>query len=317
MSVHQNVQLDEDFVIIRNMIKYFWKYGVNADVLKSKDINVLYRGLNETYHVETLIIDRSFVSTTYDKAISKKFAGTLGSILKLKVSELPKYIPFVIIDETIGDFFLESEVLFLPGIFTVEITQRHKTYLTTSYSMNKELVKRYNKMKNNPVITHDDGAQVGGYLKKFGLYDSKHAGKTCIIWRAIHDKPVDILQTIKLPDKPEDVIKYMHTKVRPISDYYWQATQIIPDFKELGERMKHHPQRNSDGFWDIAKKHESYMIHTAVVNTEKLVVDTIHMDSLTGLFEEMFDMRRVEEVKNALVQYVNTNIIGKPRYDMH
>ncbi len=181
-------------IFIRKLIKYFYKYGINKKDMKYK---YLYRGVSSDFEMVEQYQEYGFMSTTCDHAVSQRFAESNGNIIKFEVKHLSHHVPYVIIDETIADYLFESEYLFLPG--TININKQNMA----TYVPNLEIIKYYQNTKQGGSNDEEE--------PELNIPEIALSNKYIIWYRAITNRPVEIINRMKIPSKYKDVVLFFRT----------------------------------------------------------------------------------------------------------
>lgn len=244
---------------IKHFLKYFETHGVTSDQLSSKTRStVLYRGLTAGYPISQEMKEDGFMSTTYKKHVAKSFAGN-GNVLSFDIKKLPKNAKFAVIDQEIQDHLMEYEVLFLPG--TIRILGVSE-FVDCSYAMNKELINKYSELTHNG----------GGDLED--IPDIDPAGKLVVWYRAITDRPVEIVAQMFVPEK--DTVAFFKQNVLTMDDSLQRSVDLIPEKKDCCN------------------------IYMALYDYKKKMIDTLHYGLFDSFFKNMFDQKRTEEAEAAI-----------------
>jgi hypothetical protein len=96
---------------MKDLISYFETHGVTKDDLLSKRINTLYRGVDSKTIAKKRLLEKGFMSTSWDKNVAKRFAianDKSGSILCYATNTLPTIVKYVIIDTNLAPYLKES-----------------------------------------------------------------------------------------------------------------------------------------------------------------------------------------------------------------
>jgi hypothetical protein len=265
------------------MTKYFFKYGLYKDDVVQK-ASYLYRGIDKDFSPDLQYIEKGFMSTSMFQSVAQSFAGKdSGNILVFDTKKLPRNTPFGLIDETIDPDVTEKEILFLPGTIMLKPT--------------KKSIKAYYQM--NPLFyTIKDEVQTGGGpgLTNKELINLK--GKFIIWWRAIQNRPVEIVGFMRIPKKQDEVERFFNEVVLPHDDKYDVKTNFIPEYKDLQNRKRTKEE---------TELYKSYMVHMAIYNPRKKEVMTLSYGVFTEMFnEELFATpERTAEVWDKVLEYGN------------
>jgi hypothetical protein len=267
---------------IQKLIKYFFKHGMYKKDIKFR---FLYRGLSSDFVLRKQYHEDAFMSTSYDKAVAKTFAIDDGIVIKFEVDMLPNNVPFVIIDEHVADYLLESEFLFLPG--TINIIKDNMA----TYNPNHNLIKYYQNLTIG-----------GGNLDQhnepcFKIPELELSNKYIVWYRALQNRPVEILKLLKIPSKYKDIISFFQTVVNKFDTRYEIFTDFIPEYQDLAKKENKTTRE--------CKLVMSYTVHTAIYDADKRKVDTICYGCLDELYEELYDVSRKEEIMNKITEYAN------------
>lgn len=246
---------------ICKFLKYFDQYGKNKQELIKNNIKSLYRGLTADFTLSQNITENGFMSTTYIKAIAERFSERNGHILLFDVSKLPDNVKYVTIDEEIDENFHEFEILFPPGMITIE------KYPNCIYNMNHDLINKYTIF-----------SAAGACDNEEEIPDLILAGKLVVWWRVLD--VVEILGQTFVP--MNDTTSYIKTYVLPQDDRFQRSIELIPKYTVDSQQTKK---------WNIFMAVYDYTQHS---------LDTLHYGIFNCIFNELFDISRTDEVIKAI-----------------
>jgi len=250
-----------------NFVKYFYNYGKPQKEIVSR-CSKLYRG--PSFLMPSPILDKAFISTTEDKTVAERFGP---KILIFKTKDLPDSVPYVTIDDSIADYLFESEILFLPG--------------TISFDSN--LKATYKPMQNILEMCE----QFGGGDLNLEIPDIDLRGKMVVWYRVVQGRKPDIIDTYVLPKTHKGVEMHFRTKVLPRDSYLQDLKSFIPEYVDL-QNTKNKTDKEIE-------KLQSYMVHMAIYDPTKRVVDTLHYGVFPEVVPEIFDITQSEQVKQAIL----------------
>lgn len=273
---------------IKNYIDYFYKHGVQSNDISSKR---LYRGYKLQYTLDHEIKDNGFISVSCSSSVAHEFAGLGGNVIVFKTKHLPIHVPFVKITQDIVPYSSEEEYVFLPGTIT-----RLNKY--SEYKPNIDLIKMYQAIEL-PIK--------GGAVNLFEDIDIDLRDKLVVWYRAIHNRTVDIIGITRLPKTIKQIKDTWKTQVDLNDDKFEDATQLIPEYQDL-IKEKNSISNTPTTRIDISRKISSYNIYTAIVERNTINILSINYGIPKAMFDEMFDMKRVNEVKLAISQKLKNNI---------
>jgi len=278
---------------IQNYLKYFQDYGITSKELIQRNITKLYRGIRNTSYFEIKIgdtyNDRGFIATSYEFNIADNISGR-DMILYFDVNSIPLDTKVVIIDDRIEMYLQESEVLLMPGKITI-VNEKN-----TKYEPDISLINSYLKAPTPTIKMLGGGA--------FKIPNIKIEGKLLVFYRAIHNRPVEVLKVRTVPLEPD---KEFHRNLKRTMDLYEYIPEFIPEFIDLRNITLKPPENISNEEYTEARlKRDSYMIHIALWNGEE--IETIHLFEYALLFEEVFDMSKKDIVQSELKRLLKENL---------
>jgi len=284
------------FWFTKNYIAYFKKYGYTAKQLIEKSINHLYRGIRNTNYFQVkpgqTYNDTGFIATSYDLSVAKDIAEQ-DFVIEFDVLSLPNEIPFIIIDDRIAEYLLESEVLIMPG--TIQLIENKTGNTLAKYVPNLKLIDAYLRSKD-PEIVMSGGALT---IPKIDIED-----KTLVFYRAIYNRPVEVLKVMYFPKNPS---KEILRAIRKTENFFESMTEMIPEFMDLQKYLKS-KNITEEEFKITFAKMNSYIVHIALWSSYTRKVETIHLFELPILFKENFDVSRSDDVENQLNKLLDENM---------
>jgi hypothetical protein len=275
------------YTFVCKFARYFAKHGLSKEDLLKKGITKLYRGVTKDF-AQDEIVDAGFMSTSHVKAIAKNFATRDGVVLRIDVATLPPNVPCVMIDESVDEDMMEEEVLLLPGTLTV----RERKPFRLTYEPNISLVNMYKQTRAS------NKSQKGGFFPRFEL-----AGKSLVFWRKIYGRPIEVLSKTQFPNNPDKVMGHYKKRVREIEVFMEKVTNMIPEFQDLSKYVKTMTE-NTEHNMLMYKKHRSYSVYMALVDTKLRKVETIHAFIMDAFFYEVFDVDDHDSVFDYLQDWV-------------
>jgi hypothetical protein len=287
------------------LINFIYKNG-----LRKTDLHVdrLYRGYSKTYSVRPEILEKGFISTTWDKVVAETFASgnPEGDIIYFVVNKLPVDVPLLIIDERYNPMFHENEVLMMPGKINVDLTTKE-----SSYTMDQPFVQLV-RSKPEVQLTDSDLESDGGgrrrrkkeaiakLMKCFPLDGA--AGKRLVFYRAIEKRHVEVLSYMDCPLEFEEYRKVIRIKLPGMMNYYNGLMDYIPEVQDMEAYFKK-PKKNEGKLKRLHKRWNTFFVHFAIYDMQSNQVLTIHGFEPACLFTEVFNMTREAEVVNAIKMY--------------
>lgn len=255
---------------LNEFLFYFREYGLTKHELECKR---LYRGYSII--IETPIRDYTFMSTSKKKDVALTFAGTKGIVITISTQGLPDGVPFVVIDSTIEDYMQEEEVLLLPG--SIELSGSKGIYKV-----------------DDQVYKYMMGLtqQGGGYVYTLPNIDLK--GKRVVWWRAIINRPAEILSIIRLPRKSDrQVIKFWKECIDVQDREYEEMCRFIPRYQDLFNKSKRTSEERAE-LW-------SYSVYMAIYDKKNEKVEHYHYGLYDEIAEETgYDRGREAEVERLI-----------------
>ena len=276
---------------IIKIVKYFFKYGLYKEDIMRK-ASQLYRGMDKDFELEAEYNEDGFMSTSLSRLVAEGFAGKMGgNVIVFNTKKLPKGVPFAMIDESIDEYLAEKEILFLPGKITLK---KSSTGIKALYEMNPV----FNEINKN--IGGGGGEGEGGMLP-VTVEGIDLKGKHIVWWRAILRRPVEVVGTMEMPKKAEEVDKFFREAVLPHDDKFEVKTNFIPEYMDLKKNIMKDYKNVSIQDRELYK---SYMVHMGVYDSKKKQVLTIHYGVFGEMFnEELFDPNRTSEVQETIMKH--------------
>lgn len=274
---------------IKSLIAYFDAHGVEKYELMTKRIHTLYRGIDRKLSLQHRYIERGFMSTSWEKAVAKRFATSGdkdGALLCFTAKDLPELAKFVIIDTSIAPHFHESEVLFLPG--SIEQQPAKLACIQCKYSPAYDII---DIVRNTPMPKPTK--MKGGAPFNMTTAIQEALGKSLIYYRVRHQQPVEIFDRLDIPTdlkKAYDVISFTKKKMEQRHE---DAMEMIPEYVALREQVNDTKMRRMFGFelWPALYDPKT----NEVLSTHCMIPDC--------LFYEMFDKKREKDVVKAIKQW--------------
>ena len=252
---------------IKHFIHYFDTFGITKSDLK---VATLFRGITADFTPGASIVDTAFIATSTDLHIAQSFAGKKGMILTFRVSDLPQDIKFIQIDSSISSHLQESEILLLPGKVTIS---RESNTNYCIYECNMDLVNMYKSLPGT-----------GGGLEADDIPMIDLADKLFVWYRAINDRPVEILAQITTPSDKDKVYSFVSRSVMRMDDRIQRINNYIPEYQDMLKTST-----------DI-QRINSFEIFVAVYDYKKRAILTLHYGMPDDFFANMFDTKRTDEV---------------------
>lgn len=264
---------------IKHFLGYFDEYGVDKNKVKN-EVRFLFRGIDKR-DIKDVCVDNGFMSTTMSSHIAKKFAGRSGgNIIRFKTQDLQEDIKLVIIDQKLAPYLFEDEVLFPPGTI---LQKRHDKY---TYKRNDTLIKQY--------MDHVIKVKLGGAPPLSRDIDLRN--KLIVWYRAIEDRPVEILGQMFTPPRHKDVENMLRDDVLPYDRSLQNMTMLIPEVQDILAKTRD-PKYNDDPEVDhLAERLETFTVYMAVYNMKLKACDTHHL----GLFNHIYKGPRTQEIEDCI-----------------
>jgi hypothetical protein len=226
-----------------------------------------------------------------------------GSIITLPLTDLPKDIPYVVVNDKIADYLQEDEIVLLPGVIKVE---SHANKICGKYEM-------YNILVNNLKGRTEAGQKGGkaGFTKQnkdlaelLGIPRLSLRNKVAIFYRQIHNRHVEVLNWRCFPKTNAEVDSYMRDHIVPLEQFYERTLHLYPDYKDLW--IAFNAEKDSQKRRELNKKLMSYTVMMAVYNKKTNEIEHYHY----GIFESMLSeadldvTSRKEEITMRIKEYV-------------
>ena len=126
-------------------------------------------------------------------------------------------------------------------------------------------------------------------------------GKHIVWWRAILRRPLEVVGTMEMPKKAEEVDKFFRGAVLPHDDKFEVKTNFIPEYMDLKKNIMKDYKNVSIQDRELYK---SYMVHMGVYDSKKKQVLTIHYGVFGEMFnEELFDPNRTSDVQETIMKH--------------
>jgi len=285
-----------------NFIRYFFTHGVYADQLTGS----LYRGYNQNFvlPLESTLKEKGFIATSKSLGVANKFAGDMGTIIRLRVEDLPDKVPVVLIDERLASYLMEEEVVLLPG--TLEFTKQGK-YMHAEYKVNMDLVNAF-----KDIHVEMRGGDVAAMEKDTSL---DLCNKYIIFWRTIEKHPVQMMSYYRLPSNANDVQEKLQKIITP-QDILLNETLMrwTPEYQDMLKKRqsKHTSLKESRRLY---RRMRSFWTHMAIIDPVTETIDTLHYGVWDDWFNEMFAVaneRREEVERYIMSQYRGYVHLTKP-----
>jgi len=127
-------------------------------------------------------------------------------------------------------------------------------------------------------------------------------GNILIYYRAIYNRPVEILMIRQVPLQPDTDFR---RSLRRMDNFYEGATEIIPEFMDLQKIIREKHEIISDTeFHETFVKMNSFLVHIALWDVKTRSILTIHLFEYPILFSEHFDMSKESAVKDELYRKI-------------
>jgi len=292
------------FFFVQQFIKYFQEHGVYSKELRNHG-RYLYRGLDANFVPEARYKDPGFIATSLDEKVACDFSTSsigCGSIQKFRISNLPKDVPFVIIDESINSIFHEKEVLMLPGwIEKLNIanddSNSHKShrlehFVSATYNCDYELLSQYINTPTPPL------KKIKGGMYNMDKNYLTAYGKVFVFYRALQDKDVEILATLHASTSKRKYQEFLRYNICKTIHFFDNATQLIPDVQKLQLTLS--VSTNSRKLKKTIDLLKTFNVHIAIYDPKIKVVVTLNVMLPMCLHEEMCCENRHDDIHKAI-----------------
>jgi hypothetical protein len=153
----------------------------------------------------------------------------------------------------------------------------------------------YEILKEQPMELH------GGAISGVPKIDLRN--KYIIWWRAIKGRDPEVVGSLRMPKKKEEVEQFYRDVVLPHDDKFEVKTDFIPEYIDLKERIMTNSKSVSKEDKELYK---SYSVHMAVYSHKKKQISTLHYGVFAEMFnEEIFDSKRTKEVEDVILKWAN------------
>ena len=102
---------------------------------------------------------------------------------------------------------------------------------------------------------------------------------------------------------PKDASIDFQRALRKTQNYFEGMIEYIPEFIDL-RKIIQQPDISDEEFKDAFRKMNSYIVHIALWNGEE--IETIHLFEYYLLFQELFDISKIDEVREELKKIINS-----------
>jgi hypothetical protein len=260
-------------------IKYFYKHGIYQKdlLLLSKK---LYRGYNNNWVLTETFTDNGFISTSFSKEITTKFASN-GTIITFDVSDLPTNVPFILINHKVADYLDEEEVVFLPG----------------KININKSGLKARWKPKLNLIEKCKAKEMQGGRVDKIKVPKHDLRGRIVVFWRCIEGRYPEILGQFRLQNTHDGVYLDFEKVVYPRWDHLNGVKNFIPEYIDL-DKIKNKSDVEKSKWW-------SYTVYMAIFNPKTKQVETLTYGIPEGMFSDITNVKEISKSiqKHKMLQF--------------
>jgi len=314
-NILRNYSIDDQFkyaprafYFVQEMIRFFYHNGVKSD--KFEQHMCIFRGINGNFRIEQSYLDKGFIATSISKEIGCSFATNsvgCGTLEVFKIAQMPKDVPFVIINEKINPLYREKEILMLPGWIhlaneigtgtakKVQKTRKLYNEVDVKYEIDRSLVKQYLD-KPAPNFKEYKGGNCNRTNSTMDIQEKLDIfpGKNVVFYRAVTGHNAEVLNVLHIPVEKDAFSRFMRYELRLAIDFYETVTELIPEVRQL---------RNSKMTKRIFAKLMSYNVHFAVFDVQSKTI--VCLDGLTpcDLHLELFAQERTNDVINAIQKY--------------
>lgn len=300
-AVMRNVPLSIQFAdypntvaYIRQLITYVHQYGKPKSDL-SHQSQFIYRGTTIDFTIPNSYDESGFMSTTFDLDVANRFAGPGGTILRFHIRDLPPEARFAEINDSVVELAFESEVLCLPGKITVVDSET----MTAMYVPDYSTIEAY----------LDDSQSGGGSSETLALHRAQSflvpklalSGKWVIFYRAIHERPVEVLGQTRLPttDVEDHIVNYWIRIVTPAETRFESMTELIPEVQDL--KREAFACDNLQRTRTLLQRMQSFQVHSAIYDRVTNRVEHLRYGEFPFMVKEMqVDESRNVEIANKI-----------------
>ena len=131
-------------------------------------------------------------------------------------------------------------------------------------------------------------------------------GKRLLFYRAIQDRPVEVLGYIDCPQAFEEYRKVIRFDLPNMLNYYNRINDYIPEVQDIQAYFKK-PKKSAAKYKRLRKRWNSFFVHFAIFDTVSNDVLSICGFEPSCLFEEVFESARKQEVIDAVIKYSTTS----------
>jgi hypothetical protein len=206
-------------------------------------------------------------------------------------------VPFVKISRKLVPNSTEKEYVFLPGTITSVSSSIYSEYKTDI-----NLIKMYREIP----ITIKGGGE-GNTDDMFGDLNIDLRNRLIVWYRVIYNRPAEIIAVSRLPKTMKKIKADWKEQVEDNDVKYEDATQLIPEYKDLVKKNKDNVNQSLDEEIKTSRKIASFNIYTAIVERGTINILTIHYGIPRSFFTELFDMKKAEDVKAVIFKCLKGN----------
>lgn len=272
------------------LFAYYKAHAKNKQWLIEKGIKTLYRGYKlSNFTLQDSFRDDGFISTSQLVNVAKDFQGSKGNILCFDVSELSDDCIFVYINDDIEDHLNEEEILFPPGRITLLRKTIDDENIKASYEPNSKLLEYMKKRLRGGHYDVQKTELVN--LPKSAFVDMN--GKLVVWYRAIKNRPIDVLTWHELPLKEAGTV-FMKDVLKRDKEFSWR-NEFIPEYSDL---LKKQETINEDEYHKL----NSYTVFMAIIDREKKSVLDVRYGIPSEMFKELYDTSRDNEIEEVILK---------------
>ena len=127
-----------------------------------------------------------------------------------------------------------------------------------------------------------------------------------IVWyRAIYNRPAEILGVVQLPKTHKEVRKTWGAKMNDIDHKYESIAQWIPEYQDLIKAKD--LEESLEKRCEIIAKMMSFDVFTAIYCKKSNKVLTLRCSLPSGFFAELFNIERAKEVEHLIKEKLHNN----------